>query len=38
MDERLLAVLGGVIGGALVVLIVFERAWRQALAGQRPQY
>lgn len=38
MDERLLAVAGGVVGGALVVLLVWERLWTRALAGQRPQY
>lgn len=29
--DRLLAVVGGVIGGGLLVIIIFEREWRRAL-------
>lgn len=38
MTERLLAVAGGILGGAIVVIVLFEREWRRALAGHRPQY
>jgi hypothetical protein len=36
--DRLLAVVGGIIGGAIVVVLIFEREWHRALAGHRPQY
>jgi hypothetical protein len=36
--DRLLAVTGGIVGGALVVMFIFEREWRRALASHRPQY
>lgn len=38
MTEKLLAVAGGILGGALVVIFIIEREWRRALASQRPQY
>ena len=38
MSTGPLAVVGGLIGGVITVIYLWEREWRRALASQRPQY